>query len=86
MGPQRHCRGDGARGLHGYHLHVVPSVYSIADGGQCRDKEVGLLKKHGGFFDKEGVAHNSAWFAKESKRRRAKEKAAKKARKKGRNK
>lgn len=41
-------------------------------------------KKHGGFFDKQGVAHNSAWFARESKRRRAKAKAAKKARKKGR--
>jgi len=41
-------------------------------------------RKHGGFFDKDGVAHCSAWFAKDSRRRRAAAKVAKASRKRNR--
>lgn len=42
------------------------------------------MKKHGGYFGKAGEAHNSAWFAKSKKTRRAAAKRAKAARKKNR--
>lgn len=52
-------------------LHALPVL---------RLQEADVVKKHGGYFDRDGVAHNSAWFARESKRRRKASKQARRAR------